>query len=267
MRSNGEFVTKEDLARSAWPGLVVVEDVTLRVHISAIRKALGSDRSMLETVPGRGYRLLGNWTIRQSHAPVQPDLSERSGMAPNEFRTNVPVVASALIGRETTSQRLCELVSAHRAATLTGPGGIGKTVLATEVARRLFPTIERDVFLVELASLSDRSLVPSAVAAVLGSRLGGDQISAAAVARAIGSRKVLLVLDNCEHLVDAAAELAETLLRLCPYMTIVATSRELLRIEGEYVYHVAPLDVPSRDQEASSEMLAHSAVQLFIAVM
>jgi non-specific serine/threonine protein kinase len=267
VRSDGELVTKDELVRHAWPGIAVVEDATIRVHISAIRKALGTDRKMLQTVAGRGYRLVGKWTIQQDRPAAPQDLPELARAAPNAFLTNVPVAASALVGRETAVQYLCDLVSAYRAVTLTGPGGIGKTVLASEVARRIFAEIEGDVFFVELASLSDPQLVPSTISGVLGLRLGGEGISPASVARAIGGRKMLLVLDNCEHVIDAAAELAETLLRLCPHTTVFATSREVLRIEGEYVYQVTPLEVPSPHREASRDVLEHSAVQLFVARM
>jgi predicted ATPase len=116
-----------------------------------------------------------------------------------------------------------------------------------------------------VASLSDPGLVPSMVAGVLGLKLGGDEISNESVARAIGGKRLLLILDNCEHVVDAAARLAETVVRLCPATSIVATSREVLRIESEHVYRVPPLDVPSSHQEESDIVLEHSAVQLFIA--
>ena len=246
--SVGELVTRDELIARVWPG-AIVEENTLQVHISAIRKALGADRGMLKTVSGRGYRLLGNWTIRQNCVPTKLDGPGRASAAPNLFLTNVPVAASALVGRETAVQQLCDLLSAYRAVTLTGPGGIGKTVLASEVARRLFPNVKSDVFFVELVSLSDPDLVPSAVASVLSPQMGGDEISPASVARAIGSKKMLLVLDNCEHVIGAAANLAETLLRVCPHTTVLATSREVLRIEGEFVYHVAPLEVPSQHEE------------------
>ena len=263
-RSGGRLVTKDDLMERVWPG-VIVEDNTLQVHISAIRKALGADRDMLKTVPGRGYRLLGSWRIRQETAQPQPDEPAPVRPAAHSFQTNVPVAASALIGREGAMQQLCDLLSAYRMVTLTGPGGIGKTVLAAEVARRMFPTLESDVLFVELASLSDPGLVPSAVASILGLELGGGEISPDSVARAIAGKALLLVLDNCEHVIDAAASMAETLLHLCPRTIVLATSREVLRIEGEHVYRVPALAVPPEDREESHAVLAHSAVQLLMA--
>jgi non-specific serine/threonine protein kinase len=175
------------------------------------------------------------------------------------------VAISALIGRESSVQQLQDLLSAYRAVTLTGPGGIGKTVLAAEVARRSFSAREGDALLVELVSLSDPTLVPSAAVSALGLQLGGDEISPESVARAIGSRKILLVLDNCEHVVDDAARLAETIIRLCSRASILATSREVLRIDGEFVYHVPPLDVPPLELTESTEVLEQSAVRLFVA--
>jgi len=185
-------------------------------------------------------------------------------IAAEPFQTNLPAAASDLVGRTTAVRHLRDLLSAYRLVTLTGPGGIGKTRLVLEVARGLFPSFQGDVRLVELASLSDPGLVPSAVAGGLGLKLGGDQISAESVARAMGAQKLLLVLDNCEHVIDAAARLAETVIRMCPRTTILATSREILNIEGEHVYRVPPLDVPPQHEEAA-KISAHSAVQLFIA--
>jgi predicted ATPase len=148
--------------------------------------------------------------------------------------------------------------------TLTGPGGIGKTVLAVKAVRYLLPDFEDGGWLVELASLSDPGLVPSTVASTLGLKLSGE-ISAESVARAVGRRHLLLVLDNCEHVIDAAADLAETFTRLCPRTTIVATSREVLRIDGESVYRVPPLDVPAPGQAAPDYIMQYSAVELFVA--
>ena len=261
VRSAGEFVTKDNLMDRVWPG-VVVEENTLEVHISAIRRALGPDRRMLQTEYGRGYRLLGPWTAGQERS-AEPVGLEPVSRPVEPVQTNLPAAASDLIGRTIAVQHLGDLLSANRVVTLTGPGGIGKTRLALDVARGLFPSFQGDVRLVELVSLSDPGLVPSAVAGGIGLKLGGE-ISAELVARAIGAQKLLLVLDNCEHVIDAAATLAETIVRMCPRTTILATSREILKIEGEYVYRVPPLDVPPQFEEPDN-ILSHSAVQLFIA--
>src|SRR6267378_3061287 len=264
VQSAGELVTKSDLSARVWPG-AIVEDNTLQFHISAIRKALGSDRGILKTASGRGYRLLGAWTSRQESSSSVDSIDIEPMRSPAEpFQTNLPAAASELVGRTNAMQHLLGLLSAYRVVTLTGSGGIGKTRLALEVARGLFPTFQGDVRLVELVSLSDPGLLPSAVAGGLGLKLGGDQISAESVARAVGAQRLLLVLDNCEHVIDAAARLAETVVRMCPRTTILATSREILKIEGEHVYRVPPLDVPPQHEEAEN-ISAHSAVQLFIA--
>src|SRR6266851_5089426 len=264
VQSAGELVTKNDLSARIWPG-AIVEDNTLQFHISAIRKALGSDRGILKTASGRGYRLLGAWTSRQESSSSVDSIDIEPMRSPAEpFQTNLPAAASELVGRTNAMQHLLGLLSAYRVVTLTGSGGIGKTRLALEVARGLFPTFQGDVRLVELVSLSDLDLLPSAVAGGLGLKLGGDQISAESVARAVGAQRLLLVLDNCEHVIDAAARLAETVVRMCPRTTILATSREILKIEGEYVYRVPPLDVPSQHEEPD-DILGRSAVQLFIA--
>jgi predicted ATPase/DNA-binding winged helix-turn-helix (wHTH) protein len=263
VQSAGKLVSKDDLMGRVWGA--IVEENTIQVHISAIRKALGPDRGMLKTASGRGYRLLGSWTMRQEqHASAEPIYFEQARKSVRPFLTNLPSRTSDLIGRDGAVQHLGNLLSAYRAVTLTGPGGIGKTSLALEVARNLFPTFQGDAWLIELVSLSDHSLVPSAVAGILGLKLGSKEISPQSVAAAIGGKKLLLVLDNCEHVVDGVASLAETIVRLCPATSVLATSREVLRIEGEHVYRVPALDVPQSQEEPHS-ILEHSAVQLFIA--
>jgi non-specific serine/threonine protein kinase len=264
VQSGGELVTKDELMARVWPG-AIVEENKLQVHISAVRKALGTDRGALRTSFGRGYRLVGDWTIRKEHT-----LADGIALSPmrtrvRPFFTNVPAASSELVGRTAAMKYLQAFLSVSRMITLTGPGGIGKTVLAMEVARSLLLAFDGDCWLVDLVSLSDPSLVPCAVAGVLGLNLAGKEISTESVAPAIGGRRLLLVLDNCEHVVDAAARLAETIVRMCPHAYVLATSREVLRIEGEHVYRVPPLDVPPENQEEPSSILGHSAVQLFIA--
>jgi predicted ATPase len=225
----------------------------------------------------QGFRTLGPPGFRRGLSPARHlddpagENTSRSGCSRTDADTRPASSdqfargASELIGRTTAVQHLRDLLSAYRVVTLTGPGGIGKTVLALEVARNLFPIFHGDCWLVELVSLSDPGLVPSAVASVLGLKLGGGAISTEAIASAIGDKKVLLVLDNCEHVIDAAARLVEAVVRLCPLTSILATGREALRIDGEDVYRVPPLDVPPKNQEDTSTVLGHSAVKLFIA--
>ena len=263
VQSATELVTKDHMMEQVWPGARVGE-ATIHVHISAVRKALGPDRAMLKTVSGRGYRLLGSWTPQQREGnapPVYSPLTRTSGAPP---ANNFPPFITRLIGRAAACQFVRDLVSAYRVVTLTGPGGIGKTSLAIKAVRYLLPDFEDGGWIVELASLSDPGLVPSTVAGTLGLKLSGE-ISAESVARAVGGRHLVLVLDNCEHVIDAVANLAETFTRLCPRTTIVATSREVLRIDGESVYRVPPLEVPALGQGAPDYIMQYSAVELFVA--
>ena len=133
--------------------------------------------------------------------------------------TNFPATVTRLYGRSAVMARLRDFISAFRLVTLTGPGGIGKTSLALKVARGVVGEFADGAWLVELASLSDPTLVPSAAAGALRLGLGPDMVTAEAVAHAIGDKKLLLVLDNCEHLIAAAASLAETLLAALPLRT------------------------------------------------
>ena len=280
----GNVVSKNDLIARVWPG-VTVDDGALRVQVAALRKALGDGQSgarYMITLTGQGYCFVAPvFRFRISGLPPpqsptrehnnQPSRLTRiadlgsTQVAAETFSRNLPVAGSELIGRATAIQQVRGLLSAHRVVTLTGPGGIGKTRLAIEAARGELPSSLGEGSLVELASISDRNLLPSAVASTLGFKLGGDEISAESVARAVGARRLLLVLDNCEHLIGAVARLVEMVVRLCPHTTVLITSRELLRVEGEYVYRVAPLEVPSLHQGQSDNVVEHSAIQLFIA--
>ncbi len=262
-QSAGELVTKDEIIRRIWPGAIVSEN-TLQVHAVAIRKALGPYRNLLKTVSGRGYRLIGDWTVRRHDAAKSPVGVQRmrSGASPV---SNFPVTVTRLVGRTPAVTRLRDLISAYRLVSLTGPGGIGKTALALKVARGVVGEFADGGWLVELASLSDPALVPAAVASVLKLGVGPNSVTPEAVTQAIGDKNLLLVLDNCEHLIAAVASLAETLIGFCPRITIVATSREILRVQGEHVWRVPPLDVPTADQTDATRILDHSAVALFIA--
>ena len=263
VRSAGELVDKNHLMDAVWPG-AVVEENTLHAQISAIRKALGHDRELLKTVPGRGYRLLGDWAVREDRSPSVANGAMPPTAAPPPRFTNLPSSATALIGRASAVAHLVELLSANRMVTLTGPGGIGKTALALETAHSVLAAFAGAVRFVDLAPVSNSALVSSTVASALDIRSDGAELSQASLALAIGTRPALVVLDNCEHVIDAAARMAETILRACPRVHVLATSWEVLRIEGEVVFRVSPLSVPDEDEHNPDFVLASSAARLFV---
>ena len=161
VKAAGELVTKQELFNTIWAGTSVGEN-TLNVHISGLRKALGSDRGMIKTIAGRGFRLLGNWTTATDDLVDISSTAERARLPIAQPTTNLPTLAEELIGRTAAVQRLIGLVTANRMITLTGAGGIGKTVLALEVARGLLQGFNGDCRVVGLASLSNPELVASA---------------------------------------------------------------------------------------------------------
>jgi predicted ATPase len=175
--------------------------------------------------------------------------------------TNLPEPVSELIGRDGELREIVSLAATHRLVTLTGPGGIGKTRLALAVARQLAPQFADGVWVAELAPLADPNLVAATLAAAVGLDLGGGEVSAPRVAQALADRRLLLVLDTCEHVIAAAAALTEAVLRAGSAVRIIATSREPLRAEAEQVYPVPPLAVPAM---AGDDPCQYGAVRLFV---
>jgi len=176
---------------------------------------------------------------------------------------SLPGPRTSLIGRERELNGICELIAcgAERLVTLTGVGGGGKTRLALEAARRLREAFPDGVWLVELAELSNPRLVAARVAAALALRKSSDHM----LATALQARRLLLVLDNCEHLIDACASSCDQLLTGCPDLRILATSREPLLIDGERQWRVLPLATPPAGIPESVDAAAqYPAVQLFV---
>jgi predicted ATPase len=223
------------------------------VQIAALRKALGAHRDLIRTVAGRGYQFTGELRAASVAVPASSPA------------TNLATPVSELIGRDAELREVTDLVRAHRLVTLTGAGGIGKTRLGLEAGRELLPTFAGGVWIAELGPLSDPELVSATVAVALGLTLGADTLSPERVAAALGPREVLLVLDNCEHVIEAAARMAEALLRASPVARVMATSREPLRAAGEFVHRVPGLDVPAEGTQATEELLQSGAVRLFVA--
>ncbi len=180
-------------------------------------------------------------------------------------RTNLPASLTSFIGREKEVAEVRDLITSQRVVTLTGPGGTGKTRLATEAASGLIDAFADGVWLIELAPLADAALVPHTLASTLGLRETGGRPIVTALIDVLREKHRLLVLDNCEHLIEASAQLAAALLPACPQLHILATSREPLEIPGEILFRVPPLSTPDTPHVPIIQELAHyEAVQLFV---
>jgi predicted ATPase/DNA-binding winged helix-turn-helix (wHTH) protein len=265
----GALVTKEELMDRVWPNLIVEEN-TLQSQIYALRKALGNDRNMVMTVPGRGYRFTGEIeSLDSDQAAISPSpVQESSHFVSSEQGlvrklTNLSAALSPLVGRGAEISELSSFISSHRLVTLTGAGGIGKTRLAIETARSLLPQFPDGVWVIELAPVPNPELISAAIAAAVGLPLASTASSISGIAIALSAKHLLLVFDNCEHLLDALAYPIEELLRTAAHLTILATSREPLRVEAEHVYEVPPLAVPPERVAAIEEIRNYGAVQLF----
>jgi predicted ATPase/DNA-binding winged helix-turn-helix (wHTH) protein len=252
-------VGKNELLDLVWPGLVVEEN-NLQVHISALRKLLGP--AAIATIPGRGYR----FTLTQDGVAAAPIHAPAGDVEPAAAAprppTNLPAQPGPLIGRDRDIEALVELVQAHALVSIVGAGGIGKTRLAQAVAWRLQDRFADGVWLVELASVADPGLLAAAVAQALGAVLPGRKAATDELVDALRARVLLLVLDNCEHLVEAASRLAQALLEHAPRVHLLVTSQELLRAPGEHLHRTAPLAVPAEGTLAAAAGAA--AVVLFV---
>jgi non-specific serine/threonine protein kinase len=251
-----KYVQKAAIMDAAWPGLVV-EDANLSVQISAIRRVLArvpGGEGWIETLARRGYRFVGP-VVEISGTPSPPAVQDR--------RTNLPQLLQSFIGRERELAEIKQLLPGTRLLTLTGTGGIGKTRLALQAAAEVRDAYRDGVWFVDLAPLVDPGLVPSALAQVLGVKESAGQLLVKTLSDHLRPLEVLVVLDNCEHVLDACARLAEALLRESAGTTLVATSREPLRIGAECTYALDVLPLP--DPQGNAQSIAQSdSVRLFV---
>lgn len=232
-----------------------------------LREALSQE---LGTQPGAGTRRLYEQIRSGSYPappPPSPSVADRplEGTAERPSRHNLPVPLTSFVRRGREMVELKRSLSMTRLLTLTGTGGTGKTRLAIEAARELVGAYPDGVWLVELAPLSEGDLVPQAVANALGVREQPGRSVVQALSDYLAPRRTLVVLDNCEHLVEAAALLADTLLKSCPKLRVLATSREPLGLPGEIVWAVPALSLSGGDREPTIESLMRTeAVRLFL---
>lgn len=247
----GGVVTKAELFAAAWPG-VTVEENNLQVQISTLRKTLGA--AAIATVPGRGYQFTLSLETNE-HAPkVEPRSQERHAASQN----NLPVTRPELVGRAGDVEALCSALAAHRLVTIAGPGGVGKSSVAQAVAAKLSAEFSDGVWWVELAPVGDGALVADTIARAVGlaaSKGLPDLIEQ------IADRRMLLILDNCEHLIAAAAEACEVIMRGAEHVRVLATSQERLRCSLEHTHRLLPLITPA----AGAEREEPDALDLFAA--
>ena len=229
---------EQNLFRAFSRGPLAGQDLTP----DALHDLLAEARWQLSGPPGAGAAPPRPRTAPAAPRPAAPVRPGAPDVAPAPPMP--PVALSSFVGRRRELAALRRLQPGTRLLTLTGVGGGGKTRLALALAGELARAYPHGVWFVDLAPLTDPALLPQDVAAALGIELTGQQAPAAALAGSLRSRHALLLLDNCEHLLPACAELVEALLRACPGLAVVATSREALGIGGETVWRVPPLTLP-----------------------
>ena len=253
----GQILSKDDLTQLVWRG-AFVDETALRVGISAVRKALGNggDR-YIATVPGRGYCFVLDVETTAAKPAPEPPHFER--LKPQRL----PAQIARVVGRDEVIAALAAEGTRRRLLSLVGPGGIGKTTVAVAVADRLRAAFDAVAF-VDLSPIENGTQMSAAAAAALGLNLRLQEDPVDEIAVAVEDRRVLIVLDNCEHLVDLAAAFVEALLGSAPGVTILATSRERLRAAGEWVHQLSPLDAPPESSTLSAEEVrGYPAVELF----
>jgi predicted ATPase/DNA-binding winged helix-turn-helix (wHTH) protein len=260
----GEVVSKRDLVNHVWAD-INVDEGSLRYHISALRRALGDGRDgarYIATVAGRGYSLVAP-VVRPStleappNSPIKIKMAERHSPA-------LPAQLGRMIGRDDIVRKIGEELNDGRFVSVVGPGGIGKTTVAIAVAHLLSSSFDDEVYFFDLSSIGDPNLVAGAVASALSLPVSSDDPVPGLLAL-LKDRRVLLLFDCCEHVINEISALSEAIFEEAPHVYILATSRESLRVEGERVHRIFPLACPPQGASLNlSQVLAFPAAQLFI---
>jgi predicted ATPase/DNA-binding winged helix-turn-helix (wHTH) protein len=255
-----EAVSKRDLIAQVWPDVIVGEG-SLRFHMASLRKALGDGKNgarYITTLAGRGYCFVAPIS-RSSEWPRAP-----AAEAADAPRTNLPSRPSRMVGRAAAVLMLSTQLAASRFVTIVGTGGVGKTTVAVAVGHEQVESFAGAVHFVDLGTLGDPNLVATSLASMLGLSFQSQDPTPSLMAF-LRDKRILLIFDNCEHVIEAAATLAVRIFQNAPQVHILATSREVLRAEGEQVYRLAPLLVPPDDPGlTAAAALTFPATQLFL---
>jgi predicted ATPase/DNA-binding winged helix-turn-helix (wHTH) protein len=256
----GDIISKQDLIANVWPD-VTVDEGSLRFHVASLRKVLGDGQSgvrYIATLPGRGYCFVAP-VVRASPQP-SPTAPRLVPCQPH----NLPTHLMRMVGRDGAAHEISGRLLAERFVTIVGPGGTGKTTIAVAVGHRQLDGFRGAVRFFDLGSLNDPALVPGAVASTLGLLIRSGDATPSLI-NFLRNKRMLLIFDSCEHLIGAAANLVECIVNQAPEIHVLATSREALRVEGEHVHHLSPLDSPPSHTDGTTEQaLAFPAVQLFV---
>jgi len=257
------LVTREELAARLWPeSLFVDRDAGLRTAVLKIRQALGDTSAspqFVETVPGKGYRFIAPIAII-----ARADASSEAERRARHHSTALLADLTTFVGRTRELSDLVQLIHATRLLSLTGVGGSGKTRLARQAGLRVASSFDHGVCFVDLAPLTDPELLPSVIARALDVPERPTDTPAGTLVEWLRPRRLLIIVDNCEHLVDACATFIALLLREAPDLQILVTSREALNVPGEVVWRVPPLTLPPGSEAMAPEaMLTFDAVRLF----
>jgi predicted ATPase/DNA-binding winged helix-turn-helix (wHTH) protein len=260
-------IRKDELLDAVWPG-VAVEENNLQVQISSLRKHLGA--MAIATVPGRGYQFTA-----QSIDPSSPDGAAAGAGAASPSDTpvddtvaretrvgNIAQVLPSLYGRDTELDEVWELLAGARLLTITGAGGIGKARLALAAGKRMAAQAPHGIWMVELAPLSDPQMVVSEIAQTMGVSLNSGEPQTQLLVDALADQNLMLILDNCEHLLEAVADVATELLAQLPQLRILVTSQELLKLENERVFRLNPLSLPQAT--GVTTLQTSGAIQLLV---
>jgi predicted ATPase/DNA-binding winged helix-turn-helix (wHTH) protein len=252
-------IHKRDLMAEVWPNVTVSEN-SLRFHIASLRKALGDGQDgarYITTLAGRGYCFVAPIVRSVDRAQVPPPVTTRIP------RPNVPNRLVRMVGRTDGVQTLSTQLVAARFITIVGAAGVGKTTVALAIGHDLIEAFGTVLF-VDLGALNDPRLAATSLASMLALSVQSDDPTPTLIA-CLRDQRILLILDNCEHLIEAAADLAERIFVAAPQVHILATSREALRVEGEHVHRLEPLAVPPDDPGlTATAALTYPAVQLFM---
>jgi predicted ATPase/DNA-binding winged helix-turn-helix (wHTH) protein len=292
VRRHGKVATKSEIMDEVWPG-VTVEENNLTTQVASVRRALGcgvDGRQFIVTVPGRGYRFIETVVPEaapaDAAAPMQPTAPPPPPPAPHAEavvpmpapapapppaapavapaeRHNLPAESSSFIGRETELAEIATRLGSRPVVTIAGPGGMGKTRAALKIGAELLSKFPDGVWFVELAPLSDRGMVAEAVCRVLGAQAASGRDPLDVAVGFLRHKRMLLILDNCEHVLQGAADLTAAIGRACPDMHILATSQEKLSVPGEAVFPMPALAIPGPGSLTAAEAMRSDAVRLF----